>query len=938
MTNHIIQHIAQQITVNPSQWVLVVGDDVSYTKPNAPHAILKLVYQYKTELSKKPGFYQYIFEENSKELAEILFGNVWNGVSFLNKESKIQMNLRAEYAKGFFKKEEINFNSINNLLRTALPLFHGTILTFCRDETIEALLEYEKSLFVNEIVWTPYDMLTSPRWKKWEESTKIEDDLSELFEPIFTDMHMLLKLNGSCRSPYQMPLSSNDYELYYPTSNDEDPCTKIFIHKIFDQKNLIFLGFDSYIAKAASSDVKSSDAFAPGISDLLSCTKSKNERYLVSETGYVENNFWDDYGMTLIEKDDFEKIIKIAKEKPCDDGSGENNEIQQHSPKNNQPLSSDRAKDLFWHYYVRRQKDLISENEKYILEQILNNHSSEESESNAEWDKSGIILLSMIANKQADFYNLKKMIDYSKNAFSSEDNTDPIFHQKNMLWHLLFDKLSDQSKNLLLILKHYNSGFPVSFLQLLSENENELESWKKAGFQLANSGIYIRRHYRKNLYKRMEYADSLLLTAGEDSAKKQFPMANAINKAEHQLDDSYFYPSDDRIITNDLLSGLSTAKIEENYYKLLKNLQKVLEDKREGYHHIRSLLETEFRAIICTIQEFYNANQDYITKLLYYLLLESRGIPKNIGELETILTKKDMNISTIQSASVKDKEKSVRDKAAILFIRAMVKSYSSDLSEQNEAIKLCEKAESIFENLENDLKTTNTLISKETFDQRIQTYFLKSRIFERVHLLEASNGNTEKKKSLTNMHQTLEEIGKQLTGRTSRTHNNYAELETQLNHWFGKYFYHMNQYYITFDKSTQKYTNSYNKSAGKLEDALKYYQKYPHRYLIQRADVMRDIADLYIHGSKFPNTENEHEDGYALLAKAYEIYRKNADLYGIADVLLSVGRAEYSSELHNPSSKRRSFLCFYKTAKDIYHHLGDNWKDKVVSNYSQQMV
>lgn len=117
------------------------------------------------------------------------------------------------------------------------------------------------------------------------------------------------------------------------------------------------------------------------------------------------------------------------------------------------------------------------------------------------------------------------------------------------------------------------------------------------------------------------------------------------------------------------------------------------------------------------------------------------------------------------------------------------------------------------------------------------------------------------------------------------------------------------------------------------------YDRYPHQFELQLADVMRNKADLFCQRSR------SGEDGekkrfkdicYDILYNAYEKYRRNADLHGIANVLQSMGNVEnYEVFIEAEERNRRSSICFYNAASSLYEYLGDEWSRHVVNGFKK---
>ncbi|MCM1118690.1 MAG: SIR2 family protein [bacterium] len=104
------------------------------------------------------------------------------------------------------------------------------IQTTCQDETVEALMEYERSVPVKDMVCTPYILTTAQEWYSG-------------------NMHALIKLYGSCTDSQRMLLSEQDFQEYYPAEPSKKPTTSepktvSFLREIFHRKNLLFLGMN----------------------------------------------------------------------------------------------------------------------------------------------------------------------------------------------------------------------------------------------------------------------------------------------------------------------------------------------------------------------------------------------------------------------------------------------------------------------------------------------------------------------------------------------------------------------------------------------------------------------------------------------------------------------------------------------------------------------
>lgn len=933
-----LHELAEKIRSDPSQWVLILGDLFSSSSTDQRnYRILELAARHQKSFSNDASFFRHIHRRNYSGLMDSLFGDVWNGVSLLDDAMEVLLERRNEYAHFFKRREQINLDYASLDLEKLIGIFPGIILTVCQDEQIEAFWENTNSMPADDNVWTPYSLVTSPKWNRWRKYR--EEAPFEDVEAYFKNKNSIIyKLYGSCRDPYQMLLSHDDFELYYPTDENGMPCSRLLLEKLFYNKNLIFLGADTLFLENQGLP------FAPGISRLLEKAPSPSfERYLLLDPGSPRKG-WEAYHITALpttgrykkELNTFSaELYRRTREKT----------VHSIPDVSNRFLNEEEAAQLFWKLYTRRPKNSISENEQYILEEQLLKPESRRRTGQA-WSEKAIHLFSMLANNKADFYDLKKLP-------GPEQSWDYIRYNETALQELLWDGLDQKSLELLQILSSYGDGFPLGFLMLLSESPEELREWKLAGFQLTNSGIYIQRHYRAHLHRRMEYADIIMTTAGSNPNKAK--MAHRIEEVGHQLDDSYFYPLDQNYFSfsRDAFSHylLPEEEIHRIFVRMFQKLLQVLSEKSDGYNHIRSLLETEIYAIIHKLNEL-NDPEDLEWKpdLLYYLLLESRVLPPDVEEIDRQMTDNLLKIKPDFDFPPNKKEiqKTLYWKMIIFQTKSMMESQGANKRKQNLALTKCREAENFFEQAVRETTSHSlSLIPKKIFDLGFQLYLFESKIYGRISTIVELNRCDlkltqcpEQMTALRNMFISLQKAKKLLKNRNKVTGNLYEDLWAQWYHQLGEYLFKMSQYYWENrhyrepkDPNIQeRETFYYDKALMAYHSALNYYNKFPHQYLQQRADVMRDIADLYCQRGISEDNSAIRETCYSWLADAYVLYRSSSDLHGIADVLQSMGNAEDFEHLPKDA---RSPMCFYNVAEDLYEFLSDRWSLMVVSKFKE---
>lgn len=1010
-----IEELAAKIASDPLQWVLFLGDGVSYDSTyDRKKVFAALVGEAEGEKEEaayvKEMVYQAVWQGNYAGVSNALFGETWDGAAFLDETGKCQMRWRKQYAKGLMRREKININCASVNLEDILKVFPGMILTTCQDETIEAFLEYEKSVPVDDIVYTPYHLATSSEWDRWI-GAKNSSRMNMVPDNDTQGNHLLVKLYGSCRKPYRMLLSEKDYMDYYPDyypDNIKDwdnkmPNTMLFLEKIFRTKHILFVGMDFGREGPLS--------YGKGILKLLEDVAGNGERYIF----YGDQGEAEKYGIRRVKngscsggigefgKKLWQAVQDCQKNTACSgqdfrkDSNGEEKYREL-----SMEMSMEEALEEFWNYYNRRPyRDFLRADtrlackngtdnlnrEMHILKEKILGFRGEET-ADKKWSRKSIRQLAIGANCVADFYDLEKVFQSEKKEVEKEfypekeearlsKNIDSKRFYRIVTGNLLKKRLGSRSRRLHQILSFYGNGFPIGFLSLLSENEEELQQWKRAGIQLANSGIYVKRQQRKNLHERIIYADELMKTAGKNPNKKEF--GNRIDEISHWTEESYFYSFD-----SDILTGEPGNAEKENLKKIFRNMLKkmydILRDKSEGYNQMHFLLQTELPAIIRIMEKWGDSQPEWASALLYYLLCESCPVSEThktsmeesgaVPETYKILTRlikklSSKPISSMEEGEKEEAEKLILNRILLLMSESMIASQSDKREGQELALEKISEAERLLES-ECGEEGRWKEMPENIFVQRIRVYILKSKICGRcstVHEIDRCRREAEsceeQQKMLEAMRKNLEKAQSMISERENWLGNGYEELRAELDYLMGEYYFKMSQYYgenrrYNHEKEIKKEEEkSYADSQELYEKALEYYNKYPDRFWIERAGVMRSLADVYCQKAKEigkqkaaeqkysqngkgmgeqKTEEQKHckEKAYKMLIEAYVLYRSNSDLYGIADVLQSMGHLDGFMKRREGI---RSPVCFYKAAKNFYDYLNDEWSSFVVSGF-----
>lgn len=951
-----LEDLAGRLASTPDRWVLFLGNGVSAGNAEDHRKVFSELAGLVCEAASAVPETQKTFQPVQKirqaaqkirkavqkndfaELSDALFGDVWDDASFLDADRERNIKLRNAYAKKLLNKDEIDVYKANkNLpLQKLIGMFQGIILTTCQDDTVEAFWEYENSLPADPIVYTPQLIEDSNDWNRWLCATPKEAAyLKSQSEPA-ENATVLVKLFGSRDKPTRMLLSKQDMEGFYPsktnqTSNGHTDNNNIstirFLEKIFSTRNILFVGVDlenDWLLKAAK-----------GILELLGNDPQPGvERYALLSEGLDARGYHVQAISNVQEISETEEISETAPVK-----------------------SQEEVLRLFWLFYNRRpQRLFLPEKKNDNQDSIYNIYTMEYAvlkkdvfgfQDNEtvpqEWNPKNIRQLAIAANNFSDFYDLRDAMELAR-----EGKKEPY---AVTIQSLLSNRLSKKGLFLYHTLQRYESGFPIGFLQLLPKEKYGLKSWRRAGIQLANSGIYVQRHGKQRLYERLSYADCVMRSAGRSQFQSR--IRNEINAISCQSMHSYFYPFHKVELKGS--EEIKSEEIDDHFTKMFRTLYDILRDKSDGYQQIHSLLQTELPAIVKMMRGLTDKNLEWKPGLLYYLLRESQVIVDETELIEFCDSLQEECEKLKLSDSERPRWRLLSERLMLHQAKALIMSQSSE--KQEEAADECNKVEQTVRKAQETQALWKGETPRQIFEHRICALLLRSTIFGRMSTIkeiERCKRNAleceEQKSLLDKMKDSLDFAKKLIEEREYALGEHYKELRSRLARLTGEYYFKMSQYYAEtrrFKKTGEcsEEMCCYQKSETVYMDALDYYKRSPGRYWVQCADIMRNIADMYCQWARsvseaLPESQTANNECYELINKCYEnlieayiLYRRHADLHGIADVLQSMGQVEGYNKFTVNEQRCRTHLCYYKASADLYRHLGDAWSDGVASNF-----
>lgn len=971
-----LEDLVGELASAPDRWILFLGSGVSAGSAEDHRKVFSdLAAQVCEAASAVPGkakisqtaqrIHQAIQKSDFAELSDALFGVTWDGASFLDEDRERNIKLRNAYAKKLLSRDEIDVYGANkNLsLQELIRMFRGIILTTCQDDTVEAFWEYENSLPADTIVYTPQFIAESNDWSRWLRATPEEAAyLKSQSEPA-EDATVLVKLFGSRDKPSKMLLSKRDIKEFYSPeakqtedgrTDGDNINTILFLEKIFSSRNILFVGVDfenDWLLKAAD-----------GILALLKKEPPTGvERYaLLSEglnaRGYhvqAISNAQEINGATL------KKLSAETQSPQTTDMDSELAEISETDSLQKQ----EEILGLFWLFYNRRPQRLFLPDEKHDdQDSIYNTYTIEytvlkrdvfgfqdDGTVSPGWNRKNIRQLAIAANNFSDFYDLSDAMNLER----AEDG-EPY---EITIQRLLSNRLSKKGVFLYHIMQRYESGFPIGFLQLLPKEEYGLKSWRRAGIQLANSGIYVQRHGKQRLYERLSYADCVMRSAGRSLFQSR--IRKEIDAISHQSMYRYFYPFYKVEITKS--EEIESDKIDDHFTKMFCTLYDILQNKSEEYLQIYSLLQTELPAIVKMMRTLPDPNLEWKPGLLYYLLRESRVIVEEARLIELCDSLQQECEKLKLSDSKETRWRLFSEKLMLHQAKALIMSQSF---EEQAAADECEAVEKAVCEAQKAQALWQGEVPSQIFEHRICACFLHSMIFGRMSTIQEIKRCkdhvpecTAQELLLTKMEDSLNCAGKLIDEREQASGEQYKGLQSELARLRGEYYFKMSQYYAENRRLAKSNTWSeekdcYEKSEKAYMDALNYYNRSPVRHWVHRADTMRNIADMYCQWARsasemLPESQSANRpfnqlknECYELTKKCYEnlinsyiLYRRQSDLHGIADVLQSMGQAEAYNKFKENKQLCRTHLCYYKAAADLYRHLGDVWSNHVATSF-----
>lgn len=963
-----LKKLADRLASEPDRWALFLGSGVSAGNSEDRRRVFsdlagKVCENAATSpaAQKLPQFVKNIHSavqsNDFAELSDTLFGDTWDNTSFLDVDREWNIKLRIAYAEQLLSKDEIDVYKANkNLpLQELIETFRGIILTTCQDDTVEAFWEYGNSLPADSIVYTPQLIADSNDWNRWLRATPEETAYLKFQSEPMEHTTILVKLFGSRNNPTRMLLSKQDIEEFYPMEDkqasdertyDDTINTIRFLEKIFSSRNILFVGVDfdnDWLLKVAKGilTLLKRKPLAGVKRYALLCERFDAEEYHIQTIGNCQ------------------EVMDIAQNSQETSIGPRAMEISETDPLQSQ----EEILRLFWLFYNRRPQRLFLPEEKHdIQDSIYSPYTMEYAvlkkdvfrfqdtgTSSQGWNRKNIRHLAIAANNFSDFYDLKDAMNLARS-----EEEEPY---ETTIQRLLSSRLSEKGLLLYQILQHYESGFPTVFLQLLPKNKYGLKSWRRAGIQLANSGIYVQRHGKEQLYERLSYADCVMRTAGKSLFQSQ--IRNEIDAISCQSMYSYFYP----FHKVELKKGKEIeSEIGEHFTEMLLNLYSILRDKGEEYQQIHSLLQTELPAIVNIMRNLPDNNLKCKSGLLYYLLRESRVSVKR-EELIEFCDSLQRQCGEPGLPNGEEPQWQLFSERLMLHqAKALFMSQSSE--EQETAASECKMVEEAVCKAQEEQVLWKGEAPRQIFEHRVCAWFLHGTIFGRMSTIreikrckDREPECEDQKVLLGEMKKSLDYAGELIKERERALGEKYEELQTELARLMGEYYFKMSQYYAESRRFTETTTWSeekdyYEKSEKAYTHALEYYNRNPVQNWVQRADAMRNIGDMYCQWARSMSeillesqTANKacnqpKSKRYELTKKCYEnlvdayiLYRSHFDIHGVADVLQSMGQVEGYNSFKENKQRCRSRLCYYKASADLYQHLGDAWSSLVASSF-----
>lgn len=445
---------------------------------------------------------------------------------------------------------------------------------------------------------------------------------------------------------------------------------------------------------------------------------------------------------------------------------------------------------------------------------------------------------------------------------------------------------------------------------------------------MTNSGIYLNLNYRKNVQKRLSYADSVMQTAGTYPEEKRKLFENKMGESCTKSLNSFFYPVENGIINTDE----HDQNADQYFQNLFTNLETILTRKTKNYQQIHSLLQTEMPMLFRLARNYEDERLEWKPSLYYHLLWDSRMFPeKERDERDKLEEELESFLSELKSQiepAVSQKEWKYLE--GILKFKLAQILYKSRLllteDEYQLVMQECEKTEEVIQKC----KETDNNIPERLFVCKMHLHFIKQKIYVRRSTIleteqhqnqlseqldvmlykQASNEQGQEAQKIyavkTALEDNLKEIQNALEDRKNKTGHSYREFFAQYYFFKGEYYYSCLLYNwkdplkSEFEQCGHTSMEPAENAEKFLKKALESYNSYPLQYEIQQADVLRQLADLYCLKSKSLREvrkdtarQKEYMDRcYDMLIDAYIRYRNNFELHGIADVLCSMRCAE----------------------------------------------